>query len=61
MKRICYSDFHIGDRYFGDKEPFEKQDLSHGVCPQCLPLELKKVEEQLNAIQNENQTNPAAL
>jgi hypothetical protein len=58
MKRICCSEYHVGQRYYGDKEPFENQDETHGFCDSCLPLELKKIEEVLNA--TTGQTNSTA-
>ncbi len=60
MKIICCSAFHVGDRHVGDKEPFENQEETHGYCPGCLPLELIKIEEVLNAIQTGSLANSEA-
>jgi hypothetical protein len=47
MIRICTSAEHVGDRVFGEKEPFEDRSETHGYCPKCFPLEMAKIEEEL--------------
>lgn len=61
MRRICYSKFHVGDRFYGEKEPFDNQDETHGFCPHCLALELQKLEEELNEIRTRDEATRAAL
>ncbi len=61
MKRVCCSGFHVGNRYFGDKEPFNNEELTHGFCPGCMALELQKIEEQLDEIQGRDLASPSAL
>lgn len=43
MYQVCY---HCGQVY-GEKEPLEDKEISHGLCPECLPVELKELEEEL--------------
>jgi hypothetical protein len=45
MIRSCCSDHHIGDRIFGEKEPFEDKSETHGYCDPCF--ELEKIEIQI--------------
>lgn len=40
MIRVCYSKFHVGNRVFGEKEPFEKKEETGGLCPICRILEM---------------------
>ena len=51
MIRMCYSQFHIGDRIFGEKEPLrERHNITYGLCDECYKLEVKKISEELEQI-----------
>lgn len=39
MIRVCYSRFHIGNRVFGEKEPFDNKNETGGLCSICRILE----------------------
>jgi len=41
MIRICY----VCLRVYGEKPPFEDKRETSGICPECLPGELKKLQE----------------
>ena len=45
MIRICCSEFHEGDRVFGEKEPMENKSETHGFCFSCLEKELEKIKK----------------
>lgn len=53
MIRVCFSDFHSGDRIMGEKEPFEDKRETHGLCDGCLKLELEKIGERKEEKGNE--------
>jgi hypothetical protein len=40
MKRICY----ICSSHFGDKEPFNDDSETHGLCPECFRVEMNKID-----------------
>lgn len=40
MRQICY----ICGILYGVKEPFEDDSETHGLCPECFELEMKKLE-----------------
>jgi hypothetical protein len=44
MIRICY----VCQQKFGEKEPYEDRSLTHGVCPECWPGELARVEKSVS-------------
>lgn len=46
MVRMCYSKFHVGDRKFGEKEPFDDKRVTHGICGDCSPKEMADIERQ---------------
>lgn len=46
MIRVCYSEFHSGDRVLGEKEPFEDRSETHGLCDGCLKLELENIDKR---------------
>jgi len=52
MKRVCCCTYHQGERVFGEKEPYEDQSESHGICPTCVPLEMARIEEELKRIES---------
>ncbi len=41
MFRVC----SLCGKQFGEKEPFENQRVTHGLCPDCLALEEEKLKE----------------
>ena len=45
MIRMCYGKNHVGDRKMGEKEPFENNEETHGLCDPCF--EFEKIEIQL--------------
>jgi hypothetical protein len=50
MFRICCSTFHVGAPCFGVKPPYEDRRETHGICPDCLPRELAKLNDQVAQI-----------
>ena len=56
MIRICYSNFHIGDRKFGEKEPLEDKRETHGVCEPCLKKEIEGIEGRRQSAVGSKQT-----
>jgi len=44
MYQVCYRCGAI----YGEKEPLEDKGLTHGLCPVCLPIELKQLEDELD-------------
>jgi hypothetical protein len=54
MNRICYSKFHIGPRWFGVKPPYDDPDETHGICPDCLPDELRAIAETVYQLRRDN-------
>lgn len=45
MIRVCYGEYHQGDRKIGEKPPFENTEETHGLCDPCF--ELEKIEIRL--------------
>ena len=45
MIRVCCSEFHVGDRIFGEKEPLENKNETHGYCESCFAKEIEKVKK----------------
>ncbi len=43
MIQKCYS---CGDIY-GEKEPFEDESISHGLCESCFPQEMERIAWEL--------------
>ncbi len=43
MIRMCYSEFHIGERKFGEKKPLKDKSETHGLCDRCFELEMKRL------------------
>lgn len=41
MRRVCYACGIV----FGLKEPLDDDRETHGLCPECLKLELKQIQE----------------
>lgn len=41
--QICY----VCRQKYGEKEPLDDRTETHGVCPECWPGELKRVEDQI--------------
>jgi hypothetical protein len=50
MIQICCSKHHIGDRKFGEKEPLENKNETHGLCDVCFPIEMKEIKESLKRL-----------
>lgn len=48
MKRMCCSNFHIGNRFLEYKAPYENQSETHGYCEICLPKEVDKADKEWN-------------
>ena len=40
MKKVCY----VCKILYGIKEPLHDNSETHGICPECLELEIKKLE-----------------
>lgn len=40
MIRVCVSNFHVGDRVFGEKEPLVDHSQTHGFCNPCFEKEM---------------------
>lgn len=40
MRRVCC----ICKTVFGWKEPFDRDEETHGFCPECFEIEMKKIE-----------------
>lgn len=51
MRRICM----VCGRLFGLKAPFEDDRETHGLCPECFDLEMKKIEQALTERQKVSQ------
>lgn len=43
MRQICY----VCGFLYGVKEPIEDDRETHGICPECLPWELQRIEKEL--------------
>jgi hypothetical protein len=43
MYQICY----VCKKCYGVKPPYDDESETHGICPECFPGELKKIEEAL--------------
>jgi hypothetical protein len=46
MIQVCYSKYHIGDRKYGEKEPFSDRSETHGVCSKCWSRELRYIRRE---------------
>ena len=46
MTRICA----YCKNYMGQKEPFEDNEFTHGVCNDCLKIEIEKIEIKISEI-----------
>lgn len=46
MRRVCYSEYHVGDRFMGEKEPIADKSETHGLCRKCLKMELEQIEKE---------------
>jgi hypothetical protein len=46
MIRVCYR----CKKVMGEKEPLEDKSETHGLCDECLPIEMKQIEEALEAL-----------
>ena len=46
MIRICSYCCEV----FGEKEPFENKEETHGICPKCLPIVIKEFKNQMKVI-----------
>jgi hypothetical protein len=53
MLRVCCSDYHVGERLIGEKEPLEDRSETHGYCETCLKLELKDMKAALRRLHKE--------
>ena len=49
MRQVCY----VCRIFYGTKEPLDDDSETHGLCPECLKLELKKIKEY-----QENENDP---
>ena len=47
MRQICC----ICKILYGIKEPLDDDSETHGICPECLPGELKKIEKEMEKIE----------
>ena len=54
MNRICCSKFHHGPKQFGQKPPYDDPAEAHGICPDCLPDELRAIAEAVYQIRRDN-------
>lgn len=41
MIRECY----ICKKIMGEKEPYENKSMTSGICNECFPLEMAKIEK----------------
>jgi len=44
MIQVCYSNHHIGDRKYGEKEPLEDKRETHGLCNLCFEKEIQDIQ-----------------
>ena len=44
MIRVC----SYCDKVFGEKEPFENKEETHGICPECFPGVMEKLEREMD-------------
>jgi len=49
MRQVCMD---CGILY-GIKEPLEDDSETHGLCEECFPLEMKKIEKELEKTKGE--------
>lgn len=52
MIRICCSKHHQGNKVFGEKEPFENKDETHGYCDECFKLETVEIQIALQKLRD---------
>ncbi len=50
MIRICISQFHLGNKVFGEKEPLEDREETHGFCAICYREERKKLRREIKLL-----------
>jgi len=49
MIRVCS---YCG-KVFGEKEPLENKEETHGICPECFPEVMKNFEKEMEEIKRE--------
>ena len=37
--------------YLGEKEPFDNQEISHGICSVCLAIELERYKKYFKEVE----------
>jgi hypothetical protein len=52
MIRICCSNHHVGDRVFGEKEPLDDKNETHGYCDPCFELEEIEIQIALKKLRD---------
>ena len=48
MRQVCY----VCGILYGIKEPLNDDSETHGICPECLPGELQKIEHEVTKLNN---------
>lgn len=46
MRQVCC----VCKKLYGIKEPFDDDSETHGICPECLPGELQKIDDEVKKI-----------
>lgn len=51
MIQSCY----ICKKVYGDKEPLESKEITHGVCPSCWPEEFARLQRAIGRWEREKE------
>ena len=49
MRQVCM----ICGILYGIKEPLEDDSKTHGLCEECFPLEMKRIDRELEKLKGE--------
>ena len=53
MIQVCY----VCKQVYGEKEPLEDRQETHGVCPACWPGELERINKAMAEYKREEEEN----